>query len=744
MSNGDLSDELSDFSMLELFRSEAESQVAVLTSGLLALEQGDASLVRLADLMRAAHSLKGAAKIVGADHCAEIAHLMEDCFVAAQRGELTIGPGRIDILLKGADLLGRLSKLSEAEMSGAVSLPEIDDLAYRLAAIPPEEPAPVQTAPAQPPAELKETAESVRSPHSERSLRIQSEQVDRLLGVAAESMIESRRMYPALGELLRHRRMLDAALRLSDELRSAALDGDWRYIDTVRLALRTTIQSARSGLIETMEKLDTIYRRTDVISGRLYDGTLKMRMRPFGDILQAMPRLVRDTSRALGKEARLEFQGEHTEVDREALERLETILGHLIRNALDHGIESPEAREAAGKPREGVLRIDAAHDAGMLRVRVRDDGRGVDLEVLRESILRKNFTDAANAEGMSESELLEFLFLPGFSIKDTVTDISGRGVGLDAVQAAIRDLRGTVRVYSQPGEGVEFELHLPLTLSVLRAVVLQINGAPYGIPLARTARVLSAPVEELRTIEGRQMLMQEGRSIGLIPAGQLLGLPSEIKKDANLSVVCLESTGAEYGVVVDRFAGVREVVVQPLDHRLGKIPCVSAGALLPDGEPILLLDVDDLLHAAEKLCSTDMLAHVRSSSAAADEAVKRILVVDDSLTVRELERKLLQNRGYHVEIAVDGMEAWHLARAHDFDLVVTDVDMPRLDGIELTKLIKADPLLGRMPVMIVSYKDREEDRMRGMEAGADYYLAKGNFQDDKLLGAVEDLIGAAK
>lgn len=741
MSNGDLND-LSEFSMLDLFRSETEAQAAVLTSGLLALEQGDATPERLAELMRAAHSLKGAARIVGAEKCAQVAHVMEDCFVAAQRGETKITPSKIDALLKGVDILSRLAKLSEEEMVAAASDPEIEAFAEALQQ---EEPAGSE---APIPAQVQEpvSPEPIETPpaaQAERSLRVQSEQVDRLLGVAAESMVESRRLNPVLNQLLRGRRLLDTALRQLDELHAGSQAGGGNS-ETVRTNLRTTILSARSGLVETMEELDAIHRRTDVVSARLYDGTLKMRMRPFGDVLHGLPRMVRDVARTLGKEARLEIAGEQTEVDREALERLETMLGHICRNALDHGIETPEERQFLRKPREGLLRIEASHDAGMLKVVVRDDGRGVDLEVLKAFVLRRKFADAANVQRMSESELLEFLFLPGFSVKETVTDISGRGVGLDAVQVAVRELRGTVRLHSRPGEGMEIEIHLPLTLSVLRTAVVDISGAPYAVPLVRISRVVTALSEEIQSIEGRQTVPFQGRMIGLIPASQLLGQPISTRTQTAIPIVCIGGVGAEYGLVVDRFAGVREVVVQTLDQRLGKVPGISAGALLPDGEPVLLLDVDDLLRAAEKISSTDALQHIAEDTGDRTANAKRILVVDDSLTVRELERKLLLNRGYQVEVAVDGMEAWHLARTRNFELVVTDVDMPRLDGIELTKLIKADPHLNRLPVMIVSYKDREEDRMRGLDAGADYYLAKGSFQDEKLLDAVEDLIGSAR
>jgi len=467
-------------------------------------------------------------------------------------------------------------------------------------------------------------------------------------------------------------------------------------------------------------------------------------MRPFADGVRRYSRIVRDLGRSLGKRVKLEIVGASTQVDRDILEKLDAPLGHLLRNAVDHGIEAPEERQAAGKPAEGTVRLEARHSAGRLEILVSDDGRGIDLDRVRQAVVVRKLSNAETAARLTEAELLDFLFLPGFTLKDQVTEISGRGVGLDVVQNMVKAVRGGVRASSSPDGGAQFQLEVPLSLSVVRALLVEIGSEPYAFPLAGLVRALKLGAEQVEHLEGRQHFAFEGRQVGLASAHQILdgGAPKSV--DGGLSVVVVGDQHERYGLVVDRFLGERELVVQPLDARLGKIKDIATAALM-DGAPVLVLDVDDMLRSVEKLTASGRLSTVEQAPAdGAERGRKRILVVDDSLTVRELERKLLDRHGYEVEVAVDGMDGWNAVRAGHFDLVVTDIDMPRMDGIELVRLIRKDPNLRSGPVIIVSYKDREEDRQRGLDAGADYYLTKSSFHDETLVQAVADLIGGAE
>jgi two-component system sensor histidine kinase and response regulator WspE len=366
----------------------------------------------------------------------------------------------------------------------------------------------------------------------------------------------------------------------------------------------------------------------------------------------------------------------------------------------------------------------------------------VDLERLRDAVVRQGLTTLARAQAMGEPELLSFLFQPGFTLKEKVTEISGRGVGLDVVQTMIKDVRGGVTVSTRAGRGTRFEMQLPLTVSVVRTLLVSIGGEPYAIPLSHISHALRLPWERIETLEGRPHFRLQNGPIGLLVAHQVLGCPGPPAMGDPLPVVVLGDRTIQHGLVVDQFLGERELVVQPLDPLLGKVQDISAAALMEDGMPVLIVDVEDLLHSVGRLIAegtalrADALAQPRETPRR-----KRVLAVDDSPTVRELERRLLLAHGYEVDVAADGLHGWNAVRTSQYDLVITDVDMPRMDGIELTRLMKKDPHLEHVPVVIVSYKDCEEERLRGLEAGADYYLTKSSFHDEKMLQAVADLIG---
>jgi two-component system sensor histidine kinase and response regulator WspE len=803
-------DDLSNLSMLDLFRVEAENQTAILTSGLLELERGAASAQLLETLMRAAHSLKGAARIVNIQSVVRVAHAMEDCFVAAQERKVQLQRSEIDILLRGVDLLLNMAKRQDTLTSSAAPVDDgevtqfLETLANVLQPmhVPGEKPkhaekgsrslveskrskshvpaaeakeGPVKGPPvialeAQayqpaaavwPPqkggdeasqAELVRTragqeeqvqAYALRKEEPERVVRLTADSLNRLLGLAGESLVESRWLRPFAESLQRLKRQHADLTQRLERLRQALQQEQVSDRSETQLhELTRSVDECHQFLAARVEELDVFDRRSAHLSHRLYLEVLRTRMRPFADGARRFPRMVRDLARALGKDVRLELIGEHTQVDRDILERLETPLAHLLRNAVDHGCESPEQRRAAGKPAEAVVRLEARHSAGMLVVTVSDDGAGVDPERVRQTVVKKKLVMASMAEKLSEAELLEFLFLPGFTLKDKVTEISGRGVGLDIVQNMVKSVRGAIRINTQPDRGMRMQLHLPLTLSVLRALLVEVAGEPYAIPLTQISRALKLPREKIEMLEGRHYFHFGDQHVGLLTAHQVLDCGDPVTNAGDLPIVILGDRNARYGFIVDRFLGERELVVQPLDPRLGKIKDISAAALMEDGSPVLIIDVDDLVRSIEKLASGGILAKVqRGILDAGSRKPKRILAVDDSLTVRELERKLLSSRGYLTDVAVDGMDGWNAVRNGEYDLVVTDVDMPRMDGIELATLIKKDPALKSIPVMIVSYKDREEDKMRGLEAGADYYLTKGSFHDETLLQAVVDLIG---
>jgi two-component system, chemotaxis family, sensor histidine kinase and response regulator WspE len=782
--------DLSDLSMMDLFRLDAESQVQALDAGLLALERDSVAAAHLEACMRAAHSLKGAARVIGLGVGVEVAHAMEDCFVAAQRGALLLGRAQIDVLLQGVDLLKRIAQTPEAQLgewAGTKRL-EIDVFLSALrdtvasareagapaeatphaaAGAPSAGPHAAATRPAPAAAASGPSATSAPSPakpHAadagarppvapgfedndvgDRVLRVTAEHLNRLLGLAGESLVESRWLKPFSESLFRLKRLQNSAAASLDTLREALSDEILSEAAETALAdVRQRIDACHQLLAQQLVEIDLFDSHSTNLAHSMYASALACRMRPFADGVRALPRMVRDVGRTLGKHVHLEVTGDTTQVDRDILEKLDAPLGHLLRNAVDHGIEQPEERLAAGKPAEGVVRLEARHSAGQLLITASDDGRGIDLAKVRKAVVERKLTNQETADKLSDAELYEFLFLPGFTMKQDVTEISGRGVGLDVVQSMLKQVRGTIRVSSEMGHGSRFQMQLPLTLSVVRTLLVEIGGEPYAFPLAHIVRTLKLPETAIEVLEGRQHFKLNGRSVGLVSARQVFGGGEPKLGAGELPVIILGDPANPYALVTDRFLGERDLVVQPLDRRLGKIKDIAAGALMEDGSPVLIVDIDDMLRSIEKFVTDGRVNKVeRGADVGVRSSRRRVLVVDDSLTVRELERKLLDRAGYDVEIAIDGVDGWNAVRSGEFDLIVTDIDMPRMDGIELVRMIKQDPKLGKLPVMIVSYKDRDEDRRRGLEAGADYYLTKGSFHDDTLQQAVADLIGAA-
>lgn len=792
-----MSDDLSGFSMMELFRSEVEGQAAILSTGLLALEGPDASPATIEPMMRAAHSIKGAARIVGIEAAVRVAHVLEDCFVAAQGGKVRILPQHVDVLLRGVDLLVETSEVAEGEAEAwlAANQGRIDALVADVTAIvsggdsvvpaaappqaapapplpataepptvpdapsagpeaaaplaapsaaegPPIEPPKAAAAPAPPPPPARDAEQA------ERVVRVTADSLTHLMGLAGESLVEARRFRPFVDSLLALKNSQTAlweSLQAMEDRWSAAgpEPAQSRELDVLTRA-KQQAGRCRQMLNDKLEEFEDFARRIEDLSGRLHHEVLASRVRPLADGVSGFPRMVRDVARQLGKRVHFEVRGEKTGVDRDILEKLEAPINHLIRNALDHGIELPEERIAAGKPAAGTIRLEGRHRAGRLQITLWDDGRGLDPERLRSKVVERGLVDPSMASQLNEAEILDFLFLPGFSTKDQVTDLSGRGVGLDVVQSMVREVGGSVRVASKAGQETWFTLQLPITMSVIRALLVRIGGEPYAFPLTRIDRILVVRRSSVELLEGRQHFLLDDQPIGLVSATQVLELPPADAARDDLPVVVVSDRGQRFGMVVEEFLGERDLQVRPLDARLGKVPDISSASVLEDGWPVLIIDVEDLVRSIDNLLAGRRLKRVESTPAASQRAsAKRILVVDDSITVRELERQLLENHGYTVDTAVDGMDGWNAVRSGHYHMVVSDVDMPRMDGIEFVRRIKQDPLLKLLPVVIISYKDREEDRMRGLDAGANAYLTKSSFHDQRFLNTVVDLIGEA-
>ncbi len=737
-----------DPGMFALFVTELDNSISNINDNLLLIDNNSDNSIPLEAMMRAAHSVKGAARMIGFDPIVELSHALEDVFVASQKHEISLSRENIDCIFNSTDLLFQITDISSSDASEWSSLnhSEIKSLISMLHSIKnnnsngillTEKPqaASIQARPLHAP-----SANKVK----QNFIRVDSQRINNLINLAGELSVSSNWIQDHASSISNIKRYHSDLLSQIEKLRSHIYDNSQ---STVEISLINNIQrkaeNLRDKLTDQIININSFDKRNSELTWLISHEVISSRMRPFRENSQAYKRLVRDASHALGKQVSIIIEGEDTQVDRDILEKLDAPLNHIIRNAIDHGIETSEQRKLLGKPESGNITISAFHHAGRLRLQVKDDGCGIDIDQLREKILSKKLISADMANMLSKSELLDFLFLPAFSTRDKVTEYSGRGVGLDIVHTALQEIRGNLVVDSEFGQGMSISMDLPLSLSVLRCLLVSLNSELYAFPLTSINSILYINQKQISVLDDKQYITVDNQPVGLIHCSQVLELNITENHPSEVPVIIIGDYSSSFGIVVDSLIGEKSLALRTLDPRLGKIKDISAAAVTDDGDPVLILDTDDLLQSIHDIVSDKKLHKVSSDSTTSSLSYKHVLIVDDSLTVREIEKNLLQSRGYIVDLAVDGADGWNSIRSHNYDLVITDVDMPRMNGIELISLIKNDSALRNIPVMMVSYKDRPEDKQKGLEAGADYYLTKSSFHDETLLNAVTDLIGEA-
>ncbi len=725
-----VADDIGDPRLLALFATEVDEKCAVMDRLLLQLEQLPERLELIAPLMRAAHSIKGAARAVRNETVVALAHALEDRLSNAQRSPPPIDESLVDIALRAVD---QLRALGHDRSAGAIAA--ANEIKSRLCAIVLAEPATATHA------QAPNASTYINVEETDPILRVRASHVGKLIALAGTGMVENRRLKPFGERQQRLRRELGEISRLLDDLHhQLGAPSNTSGVGAQLAHIRHELSESRHGVNNWLEEFGAYQRESFDLNERLYHHATMTRLRPFSDIAAGYPRMVRDIGRQLGKRVRAVLEGAQMTVDRDVLERLDAPLTHLLRNAVDHGIEMPELRRDAGKPEEGSIRIGVTYRAGMLSIDVSDDGAGIDFERIRSRIVSDGRMAEPDAARLDEDALGEVLFGAGFSTRDQVSEISGRGVGLDVVRQMLKELDGSVRLSSSRGGGTRFSLLVPISRAVTRAVVVSVAGEAYAFPLLRIERLVRSDRAAVQAGQGMQYLAVDGQNIGLVPLAEQLDLGESRLRSDHVDVVVVSQEGRRAGFVVDAVLGEFDLATRPLDSRLGRVTDLASVAILPDGAPVVMLDVEDLMHGA--LDRERHLARLREDEGDGPvQRRRRVLVVDDSISVRELERQLLSARGYEVEVAVDGMDGWSKLRDWNCDLVITDVDMPRMDGIELTRSIKQDPKFRSLPVIIVSYRDRPEDRARGMEVRADAYLTKSDFQEHGFIDVVHGLIG---
>ena len=682
--------------LTEIFREEAITRLDQMDAALLAMESGDAGAETIDSLFRNAHTIKGSAAMLGFDDVRALAYAVEDVLArvretgvfpaelaepllratAALRAQVTGTAGPIDDLLE--DLAAGSAAASASgdirapgpsaprmgipgrgpEVSGPeVSGPEVPGPSVAELRVPePKRPEPKQSEPKQ---------------SERRTLRVPAEKIDHLLDVVGEVMQQRRRLAHSLTE----------EARQSPEIADALGGGD-RMLKELK------------------------------------DTAVGLRTLPLAVITGPLPRAVRDFAHTAGKSVEFVVTGPDTELDRVILESLSEPLGHLLRNAVNHGIESPAERERAGKPPRGRVEVRAVPHGSLVEIVVADDGRGVSREVVEEA--------------RREGSLADVLARAGYSTAEEVTDLAGRGVGLDAVKTYAQSLGGRLEVRSEPGRGMEVILLLPLALALLEVLLLERGDAVYGVPLAAVEEAVT--VSGTPVLEGRPALDVRGRMLPVVDFAALVGA-SAPPPAARPPGLVISAGGRRIVAICDALRGQEEVVVKPLGPLFGGASGYLGAAILGDGRIALLIDPAMLTRGHRQ-------ATIMAAPAPGPAAAPKILVVEDSFTVRELQRSILEAAGYPVVTARDGRDALGiLDRDPEIALVVSDLEMPELDGLGLTRAIRADAARSSLPVIIITSLGSEDDQRRGIEAGVDAYMVKQRFDQQALLTTVERLVG---
>jgi two-component system chemotaxis sensor kinase CheA len=747
--------------MVAAFLDECSERLDGLSERLLLLEQRGSDSALVDEVFRDLHTLKGSSAFAGLKSMNRVAHLAEDLMGELREGKRACDRLLVDVLLETLDTLRAI--LDRARAGKPIDL-DLLPLLRRLRdpAAPPMPSSPTETGTAARLASPTETGTAARRspvtdtamPASKSSsteagmaarpvnaepapvqatLRIDFAKVDLLLNLVGEAVLARGRLtavaetQATLGrELGQVRGKLGALARQPSERKGRGpetqLAGDLGRIERV--------------LVESNGELVSGLGALTLAVGQLRDHVMKLRMVPISRLFTKYQRTVRELSQSLGKQIAVELRGAETELDKVLVERLEDPLLHLVRNAVDHGIEVPRERASRGKPPNGTLGLSAEQRGGQILVRIEDDGRGMDPAKLRAKAVERGIYTAAEAEESSDAAAFELIFRPGFSTAEAVSDLSGRGVGMDVVRDAITKLKGSIAIDSHLGQGTSVELRLPLTLAITQVLVARLGQELVAIPLDAVVSAQHSP-ESFDMVAGDPCLRVGEELVPVVDLGRILGLdPAVSLRDLGESSVVLVAVGSDkLGLLVDQVLGRHEVVIKSLGPLLGGTPCAAGATLL--GDRVLL--VVDLVGVADRARRPAPPRLVESRGLARPRVRARILVAEDSDVVRETVRRELGRAGFDVHTARDGLEALALARRESFDLVSTDVMMPGLDGFELTRALRQDRRYQKVPIVIVTSKDSRVDALRGFDAGADAYLTKPT-ELEHFIRTIEDLL----
>ena len=759
--------------IMEDFLIEAFELIEQIDHDLVELEANPEDLELLNRIFRVAHTVKGSSSFLNFDVLTELTHHMEDVLNKARKGELKITPDIMDVVLESVDMMKGLLESIRDNGSDAAAGIDIKNICVRLTQISEgEAPSAAAGAPAAAPAPEPVKEPEPAAPAEEAAPEVSDAELSKLSDSEVEAEIE---------RLLKVRKAEDQARRASkgiapkspeeiapatsaapapaarpapsrerdtDKKVPAASSGAVAQEQTIRVEVKRLdhlmnligeLVLGKNRLLKIyddveeryegekfLEELNQVVSSLSLVTTDIQLAVMKTRMLPIAKVFNKFPRMIRDLSRDLGKQIDLEISGEETELDKSIVEEIGDPLVHIIRNSCDHGIEDPETRKAMGKPEKGLVQLKAYNEGNHIVVEIVDDGKGLDADMLKSKSIEKGIITEREADAMSEKEAFGLIFRPGFSTAAKVTNVSGRGVGMDVVKTNIEKLNGIIDIESEVGKGTVMKLKIPLTLAIIQSLLVGTQEEFYAIPLASVLETVRVPIDDIYTIDGKNVLRLRDEVLSLVRLADVFGVEKVFDGGDHTYVVIIGVAEAKLGIIVDTLVGQEEIVIKSMGDYLQNIPGIAGATIRGDGRVTLIIDVGAMMEMAKDI-KVDIRAEIEDSTKAKEKPSDyKVLIVDDSKMDRTIMQKALEPTGVTIIEATNGVEALNVIKSgeHSFDAILIDIEMPRMDGYTLAGEIRKYSKYRNLPLIAVTSRTSKTDRLRGVEVGMTEYITK--------------------
>ncbi|MBT6718779.1 MAG: hybrid sensor histidine kinase/response regulator [Nitrospina sp.] len=743
------------------FSEEAGEHISKINHSLLEYEKDTSNFDLLNQVFRSAHTIKGSSKILQLSYISEVAHKFEDVLEALRNKKIPPSKELFSIFFRSVDLM---SEMVEKTVTGQKNITDENGICLELdraldqktMRVSEEKNETLSANPKKPEKKLQPTAKKPKSKKSvepettstvvdnkplkktvetrtpEESIKVQAQKLDDSIKVMGEILSNHGRMKQGLIDL-------DEILKISKNYLEFSTNPE-----IASLQIQNTNSTPEAEIAKTLyskiKKHASNMRDVMNIHGLLTEGlrekVLQLRMMPLSSAVETFPRLVRDLSASSGKEVDFILEGVDTEMDKRVIEKIGDPLLHMIRNSVDHGIERPEERKRKGKPRKGTLKVSARYEGESVHIEISDDGGGIPIEKIKKKAIQRNLRSNEDLSKMPDAEIANLIFEPGFSTSPIITDISGRGVGMDVVKENIvEQLKGSIQTETHPDKGTCFTIRVPLTLAVMRILLFSVSQTLFGFPISSVREIIRVQKSEIIEVVNKQAIRLRDQIIPVTELKKIINLPETNEREPEDSIILLLAMGNEMiGVMIDHLISEEDMEIKPLPSHMRNSDLASGATITGKGDVVILL------HVPKIMAKSKIVQESKQTSHSPKKKKQHILIVEDSVSTREIEKSILESYGYQVDIASDGIEGLEKTQKFKYDLVLSDIEMPRLDGFALVEKLRNDAENKHVPIIIVSSRDREEDKRRGIEVGADAYIIKGSFDQSNLLATVQSLI----